>query len=104
LKEIIVTENGAAFEDVRDLNSVHDPRRLHYIKDHISQVLLARQNGARVSGYFVWTLLDNFEWAEGFNPKFGLVHVNFETQERIVKSSGKWYRDFLGNNSSADIS
>jgi beta-glucosidase len=104
LKEIIVTENGAAFEDVRDLNSVHDPRRIDYLKNHINQILLARQAGARVSGYFVWTLFDNFEWAEGFKPKFGLVHVNFETQERIVKSSGKWYRDFLGNKSLADIS
>jgi len=103
LKEIIVTENGAAFEDHCIQQAVHDPRRLNYLKDHIGQVLKARQAGARVNGYFVWTLMDNFEWAEGYSPKFGLVHVNFETQERIVKSSGKWYADFLQGNPSADI-
>jgi beta-glucosidase len=103
LKEIIVTENGAAFKDDRVQDVLHDPRRLGYLKDHITQVLLARQAGARVKGYFVWTLLDNFEWAEGFAPKFGLVHVNFDTQERILKSSGKWYADFLRQDGSADI-
>jgi beta-glucosidase len=103
LKEIIVTENGAAFKDDRAQGVIHDPRRLGYLKDHIAQVLLARQAGARVNGYFVWTLLDNFEWAEGYTPKFGLVHVNFETQERIIKSSGKWYADFLWREDSADI-
>ncbi|HEY4965798.1 MAG TPA: GH1 family beta-glucosidase [Puia sp.] len=103
LKEIIVTENGAAFEDHLNQGAVHDPRRLNYLENHIRQVLKARQAGARVNGYFVWTLLDNFEWAEGYTPKFGLVHVNFETQERIIKSSGKWYADFLGRDPSADI-
>jgi beta-glucosidase len=103
LKEIIVTENGAAFEDQCVGNEVHDPGRVNYLKDHIEQVLKARQAGGRVNGYFVWTLLDNFEWAEGYLPKFGLVHVNFETQERLVKSSGKWYADFLRGNPSADI-
>jgi len=103
LREIVVTENGAAFEDRRIQQDVHDPQRLNYLKDHIAQVLAARQAGAKVNGYFVWTLLDNFEWAEGYSPKFGLVHVDFETQERIVKSSGKWYADFLQGNPSADI-
>jgi beta-glucosidase len=104
LKEIIVTENGAAFEDYCIEGKVHDPKRISYLKDHIAQVLLSKQDGARVKGYFVWTFLDNFEWAEGYYPKFGLVHVNFETQERIVKDSGKWYAEFLHNKISADIS
>jgi beta-glucosidase len=104
LKEIIVTENGAAFEDHCIEGRVHDPKRISYLKDHIAQVLLSKQDGAKVNGYFVWTFLDNFEWAEGYYPKFGLVHVNFETQERIVKDSGKWYADFLDKNKSADIS
>ncbi len=95
LKEIIVTENGAAFEDTCADGQVYDPKRVNYIRDHLTQVLMAKQSGAPVNGYFVWTLLDNFEWAEGFYPKFGLVHVNFETQERIVKASGKWYASFL---------
>jgi beta-glucosidase len=98
LNEIIVTENGAAFDDVIENSQINDPQRLNYIRDHIGQVMLALQNGVRVKGYFVWTFLDNFEWAEGYNPRFGLVHVNFKTQERIVKASGKWYGEFLSKN------
>jgi beta-glucosidase len=103
LKEIIVTENGAAFEDQIIAGEVNDIKRMDYIKDHIAQVLLSKQAGAPVKGYFVWTLMDNFEWAEGYYPKFGLVYVNFETQERIVKASGKWYAAFLQKNLLPDI-
>jgi beta-glucosidase len=103
LKEIIVTENGAAFEDAYVNGVVNDVKRLQYLKDHIAQVLAAKQAGVAVNGYFVWTLMDNFEWAEGYDPKFGLVHVNFETQERVVKESGKWYASFLGAKVLADI-
>lgn len=95
LNEIIVTENGAAFEDICIRGEVKDPARKKYLQDHIKQVLFAKQAGVRVNGYFVWTFLDNFEWAEGYYPKFGLVHVNFDTQERIIKNSGKWYASFL---------
>jgi beta-glucosidase len=104
LKEIIVTENGAAFDDEFKDGQVDDPRRLNYLKDHITQVYLSKYSGARVNGYFVWTFMDNFEWAEGYYPKFGLVHVNFKSQERIVKASGKWYADFLAGKISSDIS
>jgi len=55
----------------------------------------AKNEGVNVSGYFVWTFIDNFEWAEGYHPRFGLVYTNFETQERIIKASGKWYQKFL---------
>jgi beta-glucosidase len=103
LKEIIVTENGAAFEDSFLKGEVKDTKRINYLNNHIAQVFLAKQAGVRVKGYFVWTFLDNFEWAEGYYPKFGLVHVNFETQERIVKASGKWYAAFLEGKISADI-
>ncbi|HEY4936135.1 MAG TPA: GH1 family beta-glucosidase [Puia sp.] len=103
LKEIIITENGAAFEDHCIAGEVNDTKRMNYIKDHIAQVLLSKQAGAPVKGYFVWTFMDNFEWAEGYYPKFGLVHVNFETQERIVKASGKWYAAFLKGNVLPDI-
>jgi beta-glucosidase len=103
LNEIIVTENGAAFEDFCIDGKIEDFKRIHYLKDHIAQVLLAKQSGAPVNGYFVWTFLDNFEWAEGYYPKFGLVHVNFETQQRIIKDSGNWYTRFLDGNISADI-
>lgn len=96
VKEIIITENGAAFEDPMDNGSINDTRRLHYLQEYIAQVLLAKREGVKVNGYFVWTLMDNFEWAEGFYPRFGLVHVDFATQRRTVKESGKWYSSFLG--------
>ena len=97
IKNIIVTENGAAFIDNPEHGNVNDTKRVKYLQDHIAQVLLARKEGIRVNGYFVWTLMDNFEWAEGYYPRFGLVYIDFETQERIVKASGKWYSHFLKN-------
>jgi beta-glucosidase len=97
IKEIIVTENGAAFSDSCEEGGVNDPERVKYLQDHIAQVLLAKKEGVKVKGYFVWTLMDNFEWAEGFYPRFGLVYVNFETQQRIIKNSGRWYSQFLKN-------
>ena len=95
VKEIIITENGAAFKDELIQNTVADDSRVDYLKSYIAQVLKAKKEGVHVTGYFVWTLLDNFEWAEGFHPRFGLVHVDFKTQQRTVKASGKWYSDFI---------
>ena len=95
VKEIVVTENGAALKDDVVNGFVHDEKRVDYLQQHIEQVLRAKTEGVNVKGYFVWTLLDNFEWAEGFHPRFGLVHVDFESQKRIIKSSGYWYRDFI---------
>jgi beta-glucosidase len=95
IKEIIVTENGAAFQDQLLNGGIADKLRLRFLQDYIGQVLLAKQEGVKVNGYFVWTLMDNFEWAEGFYPRFGLVYVDFATQRRIVKQSGQWYADFL---------
>ncbi|MDE3182596.1 MAG: beta-glucosidase [Bacteroidota bacterium] len=97
IPQIIVTENGAAFEDHITDGKVHDEKRIKYLQDHISQVLRAKKEGVNVNGYFVWTLIDNFEWAEGFYPRFGLIYVNFSTNQRIIKSSGYWYRQFLQN-------
>ncbi len=96
VKKIIITENGAAFPDTVVDGEVHDPQRLQYLKDHIAQVLKAKNEGCKVAGYFIWTLTDNFEWAEGYHPRFGIIHVDFETQKRTIKSSGKWYGQFLG--------
>ncbi|MDP1086260.1 family 1 glycosylhydrolase, partial [Klebsiella pneumoniae] len=87
---LIITENGAAFPDTLQNNRVHDPKRLQYIQNILQQVLRAKQEGVNVNGYFVWTFLDNFEWAEGYHPRFGLVHVDFQTQQRTVKASGHW--------------
>ena len=95
IKEIIVTENGAAFKDELIQNNVADDSRIDYLKSYIAQVLKAKKEGVHVTGYFVWTLLDNFEWAEGFHPRFGLVHVDFKTQQRTIKASGKWYGNFI---------
>ncbi len=92
---LMVTENGAAFPDEVIDGQVDDPRRTKYLRDNLSQVLRARQEGVNVTGYFIWTFLDNFEWAEGYYPRFGLVYVDFQTQKRIVKSSGHWYAKFL---------
>jgi beta-glucosidase len=95
IKKIYVTENGAAFPDEVKDGKVDDPRRVEYLQNYLQQVLKAKNEGNKVSGYFVWTLTDNFEWAEGFHPRFGLIHVDFDTQQRIVKSSGQWYADFI---------
>lgn len=99
IKEIIITENGAAFDDELLNNEVLDEKRKYYLQDHIYKVLQAKEDGVNVTGYFVWTLLDNFEWAEGYRPRFGLVYVDFKTQQRIIKSSGEWYSNFLKSKS-----
>lgn len=95
IKKLYVTENGAAFTDVVQGGEVDDRQRLNYLQDHMGQLLRAKEEGVKVEGYFVWTLMDNFEWAMGYYPRFGLVYVDFKTQQRIIKSSGYWYRDFL---------
>ena len=96
IPEIIITENGAAFPDViEDDGMIKDGHRIAYLQEHIREVLRAKSSGIRIGGYFIWTFMDNFEWAEGYTPRFGLVHVDFKTQKRIIKHSGKWYRAFL---------
>jgi beta-glucosidase len=95
IKKIIITENGAAFPDAVTGNTVDDPKRVKYLQTHLQQVLKAKQEGCKVDGYFVWTLTDNFEWAEGYHPRFGLIYVDFDTQQRIIKSSGHWYASLL---------
>lgn len=92
---LIVTENGAAFPDQIENGLVDDPERTNYLQQALKQVHRAQQEGVNVKGYFVWTFLDNFEWAEGYRPRFGLVYVNFRNQERTIKSSGHWYTSFL---------
>jgi beta-glucosidase len=95
IKKMIITENGAAFPDEIIEGKINDTERVEYIKANLQQVLKAKQEGCRVEGYFVWTLTDNFEWAEGYRPRFGLIYVDFETQQRIIKSSGYWYAELL---------
>ena len=96
---IYITENGASFPDeVSADGKVHDPRRLNYLKNHFIQTRLAMQDGVDVRGYFVWSLLDNFEWGHGYTKRFGIIRVDFETQERIIKDSGVWYADVIRKN------
>jgi len=98
IKKIYITENGAAFPDTVSDGKVDDPRRVAYLQQYLEQVLKAKNEGLKVSGYFIWTLTDNFEWAEGYHPRFGLIYVDFDTQQRIIKESGHWYADFLSGN------
>ncbi len=96
IKKIYLTESGAAFPDTVVNGKVDDPKRVEYLQEYLNQVLKAKNEGYKVDGYFIWTLTDNFEWAEGYHPRFGLIYVDFKTQQRIIKSSGQWYADFLG--------
>jgi beta-glucosidase len=91
LPALFITENGAAFDDLRQGSTVDDPERLAYLDSHIRAVLRARDEGVPIEGYFVWSLFDNFEWARGYEKRFGIVYIDFETQERVIKRSGRWY-------------
>lgn len=89
---LYVTENGAAYEDKPDAEGqVRDPERIAYLRDHFAAMHSAREQGADVRGYFLWSLLDNFEWAYGYSRRFGAVHVDFATQRRTPKGSARWY-------------
>lgn len=95
VRKVIVTENGAAFHDQLIDNKIDDKERKTYLQSYLAAVLKAKQEGHNIDGYFIWTLLDNFEWAEGYYPRFGIVHVDFKTQKRTIKESGFWYKNFL---------
>ncbi|MFC6800849.1 family 1 glycosylhydrolase [Deinococcus caeni] len=95
LPPIYITENGAAFADERSGDRVHDPRRTEFLSTHLSALLQATQAGVDVRGYFAWSLMDNFEWAHGYQKRFGLVYVDYATQERLLKDSALWYQAFL---------
>jgi beta-glucosidase len=95
----VITENGAAFEDRLDgADVVEDERRVAYIAGHIEALQRAREQGVDVRGYYVWSLLDNFEWEHGYGRRFGIVFVDFQTQRRIPKRSALWYRDLIASN------
>ncbi len=92
---MIITENGAAFRDELIDGQVHDAPRVAYLARHIGAVADALALGAPVAGYMAWSLIDNFEWTRGYAKRFGLAHVDYATQRRTLKDSGRWYRDFL---------
>jgi len=98
LPPLYVTENGAAYDDiVSDDGRVHDVKRTGYIVDHIQSVQDAIADGADIRGYFVWSLLDNFEWAWGYNKRFGIVRVDYESQVRTIKVSGREYARIIAS-------
>ena len=96
---LYVTENGAAFYDPPTAlaGGVDDPLRVHYLRTHLQAVRDAIEQGADVRGYFAWSLLDNLEWAHGFSKRFGLVHVDFATQQRTPKASARWYASVIAS-------
>jgi beta-glucosidase len=97
--KFLITENGCSLKDVVAADgAVHDPRRIEFLRTHLAAVEQAIERGADVRGYFAWSLLDNFEWAEGYGPRFGLTYVDYATQRRIPKDSALWYRDVARRN------
>jgi beta-glucosidase len=95
-RPIYVTENGCSYDDGPSADGrVHDQRRVDYLKGYVGQVGRALAEGADVRGYYLWSFIDNFEWAFGFSQRFGIVHCDFDTQKRTIKDSGYWYRDAI---------
>jgi beta-glucosidase len=98
--EIVVSENGGAFpEQVTDAGRVVDPARQSYLERHIAATADALEAGVPLCGYYVWSLLDNFEWSHGYGKRFGLVRVDYATQRRTIKDSDRWYQALLASRS-----
>lgn len=96
---VVVTENGISLSDWVSLDgAVHDPQRIDFLHRYLAELSRGISEGADVRGYFQWSIMDNFEWAEGYKQRFGLVHVDYETQRRTLKDSAVWYRDFIAAN------
>ena len=98
-KPVIISENGMSAHDVVSLDGkVHDPNRIDYLHRHLLALRKAAEEGVEVAGYFEWSLMDNFEWANGYNDRFGIVYVDYQTQERIPKDSAYWYQQIIAQN------
>jgi len=98
-KPILITENGLSNIDWVSLDGkVHDPQRIDFLHRYLKEFKRANQDGVSTKGYFAWSLMDNFEWAEGYNERFGLIHVDYETGERTIKDSGHWYKTIIDSN------
>jgi len=98
-KPIVITENGLSLSDWAHMDGrVHDPARIDFTRRYLLELEKAIGDGADIAGYFHWSLMDNFEWGEGYKERFGLIHVDFQTQKRTIKDSGFWYRDVIASN------
>ena len=96
---VSITENGAAYADSRvERGQVQDDDRIEYLASHIREALRAIKSGVRLEGYYVWSLMDNFEWGYGYSKRFGITHVDYATQVRTWKKSAGWYRDLIASN------
>jgi len=97
---MLITENGAAYPDgpSGETGEVHDTNRIEYLDGHLRACHDAISRGVDLRGYFVWSLMDNFEWAEGYAKRFGIVHVDYKTQTRVPKDSARWYSEVIGRN------
>jgi len=93
---IFITENGMSAHDTVSLDGkVHDPNRIDFLHRYLTELEKSTNDGADIGGYFLWSFMDNFEWAKGYTERFGIVYVNYETQERLPKDSAYWYRDWI---------
>jgi beta-glucosidase len=97
IKNIVITENGVCVNDNLVHGQVKDSSRITFFRDYLSQVLKAKNEGVPITGYLVWSLTDNFEWTEGYGPRFGLVYVDYNSQKRYIKDSGEWFKRQLEN-------
>ncbi len=103
LPPLYIIENGAAFKDkLTPDGCVHDPRRINYLREYLTALREALHEGVDVRGYFVWSLLDNFEWAYGYSKRFGVIYVDYPTQRRVIKDSGHWYAQVIAQNGIAE--
>ncbi len=101
-EEVYITENGAAFDDIVEDGKVHDKDRIEYLREHFKMAHKAMEDGVKLKGYFVWSLLDNFEWAHGYSKRFGIVYVDYPTQKRILKDSALWYKEVIASSGLED--
>ena len=97
---IYISENGMSAHDCVSLDGkVHDPNRIDFMHRYLLELEKATEDGAQIGGYFAWSLMDNFEWTYGYTSRFGLVYVDYQTQERIIKDSGYWYKKWIEEHS-----
>jgi beta-glucosidase len=97
-RHLYITENGAAYPDVLEGDAVHDPKRVRFLEQHFAAALQAIREGAPLKGFFIWSLMDNFEWALGYTKRFGITYVDYATQRRILKDSAKYVRQVIVRN------
>jgi beta-glucosidase len=92
-----ITENGASFTDVVENGQVHDPLRIAFLESYMEAAAQAIRDGVNLHGYFIWSIVDNFEWNSGYTKRFGLVHADHATRQRIIKDSGYWIAELIQN-------